>query len=259
VTVTTPTGTGTKLTAFSFVTSPPLALTYVSGASCFKNAASALVCVAAGGTKTGSVLIVGTKNSGSFSWTVSRPVTSTAQVAGLIASDMPVSVANSALPLGSFVACTGNATGPCTSLGPLYPLSDGYSVSAGSCQADFLTAPTAIPAPGTTPPTFGAAKTMPLGLVRLKVVNSSGQPVAGATVRAKVNDAQYPGCDTATLLLGTTGSDGTLTVSTILEVYNLTVTSGTTKVTVTNFKVAPSDEGTTSSTDVLPSSYQVTI
>ncbi|MGO9456944.1 MAG: IPT/TIG domain-containing protein, partial [Acidimicrobiales bacterium] len=258
VKVTTSNGTATKLTAFSFISAPPLALTFVSGASCYKN--SNLVCVAAGATMTGSVLIEGTKKTtGSFSWTVTRAVTSTKQIGGLIASDLPVSVADPALPSGSFVACTGSSGKPCTSVGPLYPLSDGYSVAVGSCQAELQTGPTAISAPGTTPTTFGPAETLPLGFVRLKVVNSAGQPVSGASVRANVEDPEHPTCNTATLLLGTTGRDGTLAVSAIVEVYKLTVTNGHTTVTVPTFRVAPSDESTTSSTTLLPSSYQVTL
>ena len=258
VKVTTPNGTGSKVTAFSFVNVPPLTLTFVSGASCYKN--STLVCVAAGATKAGSVVIEGTKKStGAFSWDVTRPVTSTDQVEGLEASDLPVSVASPTLPSGSFVACTGNSHGPCTSMGPLYPLSEGYSVSAGSCQADFQTAPSANPSPGTTPTTFGPAENLPLGLVRIKVVNAAGQPVNGATVTAKIQDTQYPACDAATLLLGTTGRDGTIAVATIGETYTLTVTAGHTTVKVTKFKVAPSEESTTSATALLPSSYQVTL
>jgi hypothetical protein len=266
VSVTTPQGTATKPTAFTFVTLPPVAPVFVSGAACYKS--STLVCVAAGATKDGAVLLVGTKQStGAFSWSTHLPSTPTGPVRGLVAADLPVSVTNASLSSGSFVACTGTSSVPCTAPGPLFPFSNGYSVGAGSCSAEMATSPSVSTQPGTPIGTAGAAVTLPVGLLRVEVVNTRGQPVAGASVKVRVADTtpQAVACNTLTLPLGTTGVDGTVTVTAPYERYAVTVSSaGTTAtaillVTPTAQVVAPTPQGGRGSTALLPSPAQVTL
>ena len=109
--------------------------------------------------------------------------------------------------------------------------------------------------------------TLPVGLLRVEVVNTRGQPVAGASVKVRVADTtpQAVACNTLTLPLGTTGVDGTVTVTAPYERYAVTVSSaGTTAtaillVTPTAQVVAPTPQGGRGSTALLPSPAQVTL
>ena len=263
VTVIAPDGTATKATAFTFVAPPPIVPVFISGVACYDNPTPTLVCVAAGATKDGAILLVGTKGStGTFTWVSHSP----APVQGLVAPDLPVSVSNAALPSVSFVACTGTAAGLCTEPGPLYPYTDGYSVGAGSCSAELATSPAVATVPGTGPATFGPAVTLPLGMMSIRVVNASGQPVPGATVKAQVATTDLPlnaACNTllgkpVSLTLGTTEADGTLAAATMYERYTLTVTSGSTTGTAT-IKVGPTEQTVTGTAYFLPSPAVVTL
>ena len=261
VSVTTPGGTAARSTAFTYVTPPPTTPVFVSGVACYKT--TELTCVAAGATKDGAVLLVGTKRStGSFSWETHRTVTSTTPIAGAVAPDLPISVRNTALPSGSIVVCPG-IPGLCTSAGPLFPYSNGYSVGAGSCLPELQTAPAVNTLPGTSATTFGSPATMPLGVLAVKVVTPSGKPVQGATVKATVADTSNPPCDSLSLTLGTTETDGTLAVTTIYERYTLAITKGSATTTVT-IRVSPSSQTVSSgsgtpSTQPLPTQAEVTL
>lgn len=260
VAVTTPSGTASRGTAFKYVTPPPTTPSFLTGVSCYK--APALTCVVAGATEYGAVLLTGTMGSTGFTWTSHAALTSTTPttpVPGLVAPDLPVSVLNTALPSSYFVACTGTASGLCTTAGPVFPYTDGYTVGAGNCMAELSTLPSADTIPGTKAATFGTPVTVPLGLLAIKVVQD-GVPVAGARVSVTV-DGPSP-CSTLTITLGSTEADGTLAVTSIEESYSVTVTNGGTATTFT-MTAAPSDEvvPTTGSgiSSLLPSPVQVTV
>ena len=82
----------------------------------------------------------------------------------------------------------------------LYPQSTGYSIAAGDCASEGTTAPGATlnALPGGT-----ATPTIPLALLPIQLLSSSGSPVSGATI-------------TLTSTSCPTGSDS----------YNLPVTDG---------------------------------
>jgi len=223
-------------------TNPPV---FLSGVACYHS--TGLVCVTPGAGKIGAVLLTGTKPlAGSMAWAGQQPVTMASPhgpVSGIVAPDLPVSVGNTALPSGSFVACTGTRGNPCVSPGPLFPFTSGYSVGAGTCVADLKTAPRVATVPGTPAATFGAPVPLPLGLLPIEVVGSNGQPIAGAAVKATVADPRVPlnaPCNTLTLTMGSTGADGTVGVATIYETYKLSVTVGGTSKTVATVEVSPS-------------------
>jgi hypothetical protein len=168
---------------------------------------------------------------------------------------LPVSVANTDLAAGSFVACTGTTSTPCDSFGPIFPYTHGYSVGAGDCVAELATAPVAPTVPGTKATTFGTSDTVPLGLLSVKVVNSTGDPVAGATVTGSVGGSTVT-CKAFTVSLGTTGADGSLAVATVDGAYSVTVTEHSIHATTT-VQVAPADEIVTTSVVVLPNAVDV--
>ncbi|MGH9089856.1 MAG: IPT/TIG domain-containing protein [Acidimicrobiales bacterium] len=256
VTVTTPSGTASKGTAFTYVTPAPTTPVYIIGVACYNS--TELICVAAGATKDGAVLLVGTKPSaGQFTWQVHEPQTSTQPVKGAVVPDLPVSVSSAAISNGSFVACTGTTSTPCAEAGPLFPFTKGYSVGAGSCPAELGTAPAVVTAPGTTAATFGKSAKLPLGILAVEVVKETGKPVNGATITATVED-QSPlnsACNGLALALGTTEADGTLAVASIYERYLVTVQKGGTRKTVT-INVYPTEQflnaGAGTTTSLLP-------
>lgn len=259
VTVTTPSGTATKSTGFRYVTPPPTTPVFLTGVSCFKT--TTLTCVTAGATEHGAVLLVGTRGStGAFTWTSHAAVTGTAPIRGIVAPDLPVSVRNTQLATSFFVACTGSSAGLCTSAGPLFPYTSGYTVGAGNCLQELSTSTAVDTIPGTKATTSGPAAVVPLGLMAVEVVRPTGKPVAGARISATINDTAP--CSSLTLTMGTTEADGVLALATITEKYTLTVTSGTTPPVKITLKAARSDEVVSTSnatSSLLPAPIRVTL
>lgn len=252
VVVTTPGGSATKATAFTYVKPRPTAPVYFSGVSCYS--APPLTCVAAGATEYGAVLLVGTLGATGFTWVSDTPVTAThttRPVPGLVEPDLPISVRNAALPSSYFTPCTATGTRLCTSIGPLFPYASGYTVGAGNCLAELATSAPVESIPGTPPATSGPPATVPLGLLAVQVLRG-GKPVAGANITATVDDATL-GCNKPKIALGTTEADGTLALASILEHYTITATSSGKSKTVT-VTVTPDEivNMTTTATALLP-------
>jgi hypothetical protein len=264
VSVTTPSGTASKGTAFTYVTPPPTAPVFITGVACYST--TSLTCVAAGATKDGAILMVGTRQtSGAFTWQVNRAETSTAPIKGAVMPALPLSVGNTSLPSGSFVACTGTASAECTQAGPIFPFTKGYSVGAGSCLPELQTAPHVDTVPGTPAPTFGHSATVPLGIFAVKVIEPTGKAVQGANVTVTVNDTSSlnTACNSLTQNAGTTQADGTLAVAAIYERYSVTISKGTTPPVTVTIKVGPADQvlnaGSGTTTTLLPIAAVVTL
>ena len=87
---------------------------------------------------------------------------------------------------------------------------------------------------------------LPLGLLPIEVTDANGNPLAGATITAKVADpnlpADQPCNDNVTYTLPTTGPDGVSNVAAMYETYTLTIKQGLNTATVT-VKLTPT--GTT--------------
>jgi hypothetical protein len=194
---------------------------YYTGLACY--VASSLICEAPGASQTGSILMSDTNTvAGATTWTNSLSGT-----AGLFSANLPVSVSNSNTNT-YFVACAaGTCPAPGGAIGPLFPFASGYSVGAGNCSQELLNAAAQAT---TTPGTSGAAAptvTAPLGLLPIEVVNSSGQPISGATVSATVHDPTLPSglaCNGVSYPLPTTGPDGLSRIDVIYETYDIHVT-----------------------------------
>jgi prepilin-type N-terminal cleavage/methylation domain-containing protein len=128
------------------------------------------------------------------------------------ATNIPIGVANTSLqPFGAYTYAAGS-----TVLAPLFPYPSGYTVFAGSCTdsnpVGLDTGRNAFyPNPGTvatnvTPGTTSAT-TVPLYDLPVKVVDSAGNPVLGATITA-AETSGYPAPNTAVCMNG--GSTGPL-------------------------------------------------
>ncbi len=127
------------------------------------------------------------------------------------ATNIPIGVANTSLqPFGAYTYAPGTA-----SLAPLFPYPSGYTVFAGNCTdsnpVGLDTSRNAFyPTPGTVAtnvtPGGTTSATVPLYDLPVKVVNSVGAPVAGATITASETTG-YAAPNTAVCMNG--GATGT--------------------------------------------------
>jgi hypothetical protein len=116
------------------------------------------------------------------------------------------------------------ASGVTTTVGGLWPFSDGYSVWAGGCrQSDPASAGGTRPAQ--TPLTAGATQSVSVKLapVTVQVVDGDGNPVTGATVQAVPSVTTGCGAGETLLTLGATDASGALRGSLPAGSYMLSV------------------------------------
>ena len=111
---------------------------------------------------------------------------------GVVAGGLAVSVSNTALTSSFFVACGASTTDSCADIGPLFPYTVGYSIGAGTCNTELITASVHAKSTPAATSTRATKVKVPLGLLNIKVVNASDQAVAGATVTAKAGGG--PNC-----------------------------------------------------------------
>ena len=185
---------------------------------------------------------------------------------GLFASNLPISVSNSQTNT-FFVACTaGTCPSPSGSIGPLFPFASGYSIGAGNCSQELLNAAAQTTSvPGTSSAT-APTETLPLGLLPIEVVNSSGLPIPGATVTATVDDPALPNgvaCNGAPgYVMPTTGPDGLSRMDVMYETYTISVhdSNGTTNNVGTiqvNSSTDTLNPGVTQTVSAMPSAVVV--
>jgi hypothetical protein len=109
--------------------------------------------------------------------------------------------------------------------GYLYPYANGYSIAAGDCltEAGNSGAQASLSAlPGGT-----ANATIPLGLLPLQVVNTSGTPISGASLTLKATSS---GCPADTYTLPLTDAAGITRTSVPYGTYSLTGSAGATTI-----------------------------
>jgi hypothetical protein len=194
---------------------------WISGVGCYGG--STPTCVAAASSQTTAQFLTNTSlPAASAVWAPST----TSLTSGLITNALPIEVSNSEPPAISYTACAAGACG--STIGPLFPFVNGYSVGAGTCLAELSNASaSATSVPGTTQSNAPVA-TIPLGLLPVKVVTAAGAPVSGATVSISVQDpttANQPACDvpSTNYTSPATNSDGLVRLDVIYETYTLSV------------------------------------
>jgi len=225
--------------------------TFFSGVACAApSGAGSLACVTAGADKTGAVLLADTAvGAGGHTWTKSTPGTAS----GVVAGGLAVSVSNTPTP--SFVVCKSSSPSldSCTTVGPLFPFTSGYQVGAGTCTAELDSGSVHAASKPGTKRTSAATVALPLGLLSLEVLNSSGEPVPGATVTATPADPTHSACNTPTikLTLGTTGPDGAVGVALMYETYTVKVTSSG-RTTTKKISISPTSVAATGKSYPLP-------
>jgi Tfp pilus assembly protein PilV len=227
---------------------------YYLGVACESPPSSgSAMCAAIGATPNGpAVLTTGSGPSGS--WSDQTP----ADVAGLVVTGIPLETAASGTTAWTTQVAQG-APSNATSLPViLYPFAGGYSIAAGDCPAEpenFVSSVANLVAAA-----GGAADvTVPLQLLPLKLVNSSGVPVSGDTVT--LTSTTCPTSDSYNL--PATNAAGVTVDSVPYGTYSYTVTRGSTAVAHTNVTITVGPDSiqiTTNSipvTDYLPGTAQV--
>jgi hypothetical protein len=199
---------------------------FFSGIGCFKSTTSGAgeVCAAPGGGRSGAALFSAQNTvPTATTWTTHAPSTGT----GVVAGGLATFVSSTALSNLGFTACGPSATDACTSVGPLFPFTVGYTVGAGMCATDLDNAAVHVKSvPGSTA-TKATKVTLPLAFLEVKVVNGFGQAVAGATVSATIAGVAPPhtSCNGGTYTFGTTGGAGTVAAAAMFGTYVVAVTS----------------------------------
>jgi prepilin-type N-terminal cleavage/methylation domain-containing protein len=178
-----------------------------------------------GATKTGITVTAGTMQQVNFSYDRAATLMTAFATDGVhkLPSPLPgLTYFNQGLvPLGNRAAATAATS---TTLGPLWPFSDGYSVWAGTCrQSDPTTAGHSRPAPVVVLPGSSGSVGLALAPLSIDVTTMADLPLAGYTVFA--TPADVTGCTTpvATLTLGTTDATGNVLSSLPGGVWNLSV------------------------------------
>jgi hypothetical protein len=140
----------------------------------------------------------------------------------------------------------------------LYPQTSGYSAAAGDCTLEGNNEPTGS---FVAPPGGTTSTTIPLGLLALQLVNSSGAPVSGASVTLTSTTCGASYADAYDMPV--TDGYGLSVISVPYGTYSYTVTIGgsSTAHTTINLNVGSSSVvesvGGNSTTYYLPSPVQV--
>jgi type II secretory pathway pseudopilin PulG len=203
---------------------------FLSGLVCI----STTSCESAGATETGAVTLDDTTTAPVFSGTGTPSGLSGSSGAGLYLDNPPILISNLNLQPSTtleFIAAT-TAAAPVLSIGPLFPFASGYSVAVGSCASELAAASaSASTTPGAVaPPSNWSVVTLPMGLLPIQVVNSSGAAVSGATVTI-TDTCSSPltplsGTNPASYSLPTSTVDGLSRADVIYGTYSVTVALG---------------------------------
>jgi hypothetical protein len=215
---------------------------YLSGISC-TTSGSPTYCSAVGASATGAVVL--SSNGGpTGSWAAQTP----ANLSGSFVLGVPIEANNSNLsPYPSATVVPAGASTDVTSIPDIYPFSSGYSLLAGDCYAapelgagSFNVAQAAT-VPGDVPPA-SASVTIPLGMIEVRVLHSTGNqvgfPYNGATF-SLTSTAAAP-CGTDTYTLPAAGPDGLSRTAVPYGTYTLTITTSASTTTVPNVTVGGS-------------------
>jgi hypothetical protein len=176
-------------------------------------------------------------------------------LSGLTATGLPIEMDNANLAPNTYqtVVTPGWTTpAPVNPLPPLFPFVSGYSMYAGDCQAE--SNPGLNVAQASTVPGASSSVTIPLGLVSIQVLHSSGPSVGlpYAATLSLVSTTSGSGCGTDTYPLQSAGVDGVSRTEVPYGTYTLTIVTAGGTTTVTNVTVSGSSVTVGASTTLLP-------
>lgn len=202
--------------AWNFVSQPAgVTIQYVLSVACANPASSSDTCAAVAATATGPVVLAASTGPPS-AWVNRTP----ASLPGATVTGIPLETAPSGTSSWTTQVAAGHPTNATLLPDVLYPQAGGYSLVAGDCPAEATsTSTTSLAAlPGGT-----ATSTVPLGLLPLQLVDSTGAPVAGATIT--LTTPSCPGGADA-YNMPVTDATGTTVTSVPYGTYTYTVTVG---------------------------------
>lgn len=217
---------------------------YYAGLGCAAQTTSTADCAADGATQSGAFAVSGSISSSASSWASASPTTYTptpTAPVGMYPIGLPISAANAYLstvsPYTGFVAASAysSSSTDVSSIGPLYPYATGYSVAPGDCADEALPAASANSVPGQT--SNSATAIVPMGMLSIEVLASTGLPASGAIVKATVDDSN---CSSDVYTLEATNQDGLSRMPVTYETYTIAATDGTTT-TLTGVTVDATD------------------
>ncbi|HEY5108134.1 MAG TPA: hypothetical protein VII96_00840 [Acidimicrobiales bacterium] len=192
---------------------------YFVGVSCERPASAANATCAAVGSTAGGPVILSTGTGPSGTWSDVTPPS----LPGSTVTGIPLETSPSGTVSWTTQIAAGQTPNASTLPNVLYPQANGYSIVAGDCASEASS--TAIAnlnaAPGGT-----ASATVPLGLLNLQLIGSTGAPVSGATVT--ITSMTCPGSDAYNLPV--TDATGATMTSVPYGSYSYTVTQGSTAV-----------------------------
>jgi hypothetical protein len=202
-------------------------LQFFVGVSCMNQISSGgTTCAAVGASPSGSVILTSTTGP-TGNWSNETP----GALDGAVVTGTPLEIAASGTLSWSTQIAAGGTPNATTLPNVLYPQAPGYSIAAGDCPAEAIS--TAI-ANLNAPPGGNAQVTVPLGLVPLQLVNSTGAPVSGATIT--LTSTVCGGADAYNLPV--TDATGVTMASVPYGTYSYTVTQGTSAVAHTSVTIA---------------------
>jgi Tfp pilus assembly protein PilV len=176
-------------------------------------------------------------------------------LSGLTATGLPVEIGNATLAPSTYqtVVTPGwTTTRPANPLPPLYPFVSGYSMFAGDCQAE--SNPGLNVAQAATVPGASSSVTIPLGLLSIQVLHTSGTSVGlpYAATLSLVSTTSGSGCGADTYPLQSAGVDGVSRTEVPYGTYTLTIVTAGGTTTVPNVTVGGSSVTVGATSYLLP-------
>ncbi|MGA3149254.1 MAG: hypothetical protein ABSF33_17535 [Acidimicrobiales bacterium] len=217
---------------------------YFTGVACESPPSSSNSTCAAAGVTSGGPIIITSANGPSGTWTTATP----SALPGATVTGIPLQTTPESQSNWTTSVAAGGTSNAVALPGNFYPYANGYSIAAGDCgaEAGYTGSQTSLSAP----PGGVADATIPLGLLPLQVVNSSGAAIGGATLTLT---AATTSCAADSYTLPPTDAAGITRTSVPYGIYTLTGTAGTTAIPVN-----PTGSTVTVSIQVGPSSVTVT-
>jgi Tfp pilus assembly protein PilV len=220
---------------------------YLTGIGCVQTGTT--YCSAVGAGASGAVELV---SSGGPTGTWSDETAT--GLSGLTTTGVPVEINNANLKPSTYQTfiTAGWTTPPATPLPPLYPFINGYSTFAGDCQNESVPGLNVVQA--TTIPGGTSSATVPLGLLSVQVLHSTGNSIGlpyAATLSLQ-STATGLGCGADIYPLQSAGVDGLSRTEVPYGTYTLTITTAGGTTAVSSVNVGGSSVTVGASTYLLP-------
>ncbi len=198
---------------------------YFEGVSCESPPSAANATCAAVGATSGAPVILTSATGSSGTWNDVTPTT----LPGATVTGIPIEIATSGVSNWSNPIKAGVGANATTLGNALFPQQFGYNIAAGDCPAE-ATGPALTNL--SAPPGGTATSTVPLGLLPLQLIGTTGAPLSGATVTITSLSCLPDSYD-----LPASDATGLTMASVPYGSYSYTVTVGTSAVAYTSVTI----------------------